>query len=325
VEIRWPAGRRLAVLGLGGITAKAQAAAAARNNAVKAEAAKQQAAAAKQPQQKDDTKGGDVVCVLTPGHTYRLDVGMEWEGWIYRQNEDGKKEEAGHLTGQTTYLPKGADPNNPPGTARSFFFRTTPKPSASDTTAAVAALPIYGQKDFVKALRVQRNLFRPEMLSRYLLGYSPAQTEAARFGDDPVDAHFAAAHVTTLASVYGFDLTLDLRRVDVPGNEGLPVTLTPNWVALKEPKLLTGLDARRIEVASTAACPMPKPGATLTGKPLAPLEREAWYEVYALAKSKDPTNVLDGRLDGVTFRTSRWRNPAEMIDGLGFKSSPAGE
>src|SRR5262249_52667178 len=44
-----------------------------------------------------------------------------------------------------------------------------------------------------------------------------------------------------------------------------------------------------------------------------------WYEVYALAKSKSPT-VYDGRLDGVTFHTSRWRSPADMLSGLGFRS-----
>jgi len=74
-----------------------------------------------------------------------------------------------------------------------------------------------------------------------------------------------------------------------------------------------------MQVASTAICPMPKPGGTLQSHyPLAPL---AWYELYALAKSDDPA-VLDGRLDGVTFRTSRWRNPAEMLAGIGFKVAP---
>ena len=88
---RWPIGRRLAVLGLGGITATAQSAAIKRNAAVQAAAAQQAAAAAKQPQQADDTTGdGSSRSILEPGRTNRLDVAMEWEGRIYRQKEDGK-------------------------------------------------------------------------------------------------------------------------------------------------------------------------------------------------------------------------------------------
>src|SRR5262249_10897139 len=41
-------------------------------------------------------------------------------------------------------------------------------------------------------------------------------------------------------------------------------------------------------------------------------------EVYTLAKYIGKDDAEDGRLEGVTFRTSRWRNPAEMVDGIGF-------
>jgi hypothetical protein len=65
---------------------------------------------------------------------------------------------------------------------------------------------------------------------------------------------------------------------------------------------------------------MPKPGGSLQSQ--YPLATAAWYELYALAKSDDPA-VSDGRLDGVTFRTSLWRNPTEMLTGIGFMPSPA--
>jgi hypothetical protein len=321
VDVRWPVGRRLAVVGLGGITEAAQAAAAKRNVAAQAAAAQQAAATAKQPQQANDDTGTGVQCVLKPGHTYRLDVSLSWEGWIYKQTEDGKVIEAGHLSNQTTYLPKGASEASPPSTARSYYFRTTPtKKKTSGVAQTEVALPQYGAQDYLQKWHVQRNDFRPEMLSRFLMAYTPAQAEDARFADDPVSAHFSSSHVITLAKAYGFTLKLGVRRVDVPGPAGKPVELNPLWTALAEPDLLTGVDERRMTYAITAPCPLPKPGATLTA--VTPLATQAWYEVYALAKADDPDNVLDGQLDGVTFRTSRWRNPAAMLAGIGFAPVP---
>ena len=316
----WLAGHRLSLLGLGGITKTAQDAAATRNSAASAAAARQAAAAAKQPQQAADKDGDGVHAVLEPGKVYRLHVEMSWEGWIYRQADDGSKQEAQHLTGQTTYLPKGGDPDNPPSTARDFFFRTAPAHKAAGGGGAALTIPKYGEVAHVRAVRQRRDFFDPEMLSRFLLGYTPSQTETARFCDDPLQVHFSAAHVPSLADAYGYTLSLDLQRVDIPGPQGDVIELTPKWVALAKPELLTGIDARRMDVAVTAPCPLPKPGGTLTA--LSPLTAEAWYEVYALAKSKDP-DILDGRLAGVTFRTSRWRNPTEMLAGIGFTASPS--
>ncbi|HVO88005.1 MAG TPA: hypothetical protein VMV45_05655, partial [Casimicrobiaceae bacterium] len=317
VEMSWVLGHRLAILGIGGTTAAAQAAAAARNAAQQAIAQQQAEAATKQPQQADDTTGAGVHAVLQPGRTYRLDVSMVWEGWLYKQDENGNKQQAGHEAGRSDYVPKGGVNSS---THRSFFFRTTPKPKALAGGGGPVALPEYGDVQYVSMLRVRRDLFDPRMLSRFLLGYTPAQTETARFCDDPLNVHFSAAHVVALAKVYGYTLTTGLRRVDAPGADGDAIELAPKWIALQEPALLTGADTRRLQVASIAVCPMPKPGGTLQAKQ--PLATLAWYELYALAKSDDPA-VLDGRLDGVSFRTSRWRNPGEMIAGIGFKSSPA--
>jgi len=316
IDIHWMLGHRLAVLGLGGITATAQAAAAARNAARQAEAQRQADAAKKQPQPPDATTGADVHGVLKPGHTYRLDVGMTWEGWLYKQDENGNKQEAAHEAGRSDYLPKGGGGTT--STDRSFFFHTTPKQKALGGGAVT--LPKYGEVAYVSSVHRRRDLFDPRMLMRFLLGYTPAQTEMARFCDDPLNAHFSAAHVTALAKAYGYTLTLGMRRVDAPGADGDAVLLDPKWIALQAPQLLTGADARRMQVATTAICALPKPGGTLQAQYA--LTAQAWYEIYTLAKSDDPA-VLDGRLDGVTFRTSRWRNPAEMIAGIGFKSVPA--
>jgi hypothetical protein len=316
VEIRWMMGNYVAILGLGGITADAEAAVAARNTASQAIAQQQAEAAAKQPQQADDVTGAGVHAVLEPGHTYRLDVSMVWEGWLYKQDENGNKQQAAHESGRNEYLPKGGSKTS---TDRSFFFRTTPKPKPIGTVAPVA-LAKYGEPAYLSSIHVRRDLFDPQMLSRFLLGYTPAQTEVARFCDDPLNVHFSAAHVMALAKVYGYTLKLGLGRVDAPGVDAKAVELNPKWIALQEPSLLKGADTRRMQVAASAACPVPKPGGTLQSQ--YPLATAAWYELYALAKSDDPA-VVDGRLDGVTFRTSRWRNPAEMLAGIRFQSSPS--
>ena len=283
--------------------------------------------AAKQPQQAGDTTGDGVHAILEPGRTYRLDVAMEWNGSIYRQKEDGTKELAQQVANQSTYLPKGANPASPPSTTRSYYFKTVPKgPASGGGGTGIAQFPAYYEPAYIEAVHKRRDLFRPEMLARFLLGYTPAQAEVCRFCDDPLNVHFSAAHVISLAKSYGYTLKTGLRRVDVPGTDGEPIELNPLWIAMLEPALLTGLDERRFDVAMTATCTMPKPGATMSA--LAPLAPEAWYEIYTLAKSDTPATVKDGRLDGVTFRTSRWRNPAEMLAGIGFTtiaSQPAGD
>lgn len=322
IKIHWKLGEPLAVLGLGGMTAAALAAAALRNGAAQAEAARQVQAAAKQPQQSGQTSGEGIHAILEPGHTYRLDVSMSWEGWIYRQDDKGAKSEADHVWGQVAYLPAGADKDNPPGTERSFFFRTTPKPTVKKAGAgmAVPASPVYGKVAYIDFVRRKRDLFEPKMLERFLLGYTPAQSEPFRFADDPLDVHFSAAHVVALAKVYGYTLKLGLRRVDAAGAAGEDIEINPFWIALQDKTGLSVADRRRAEVALTAPCAIPSPGGTL--RTLSPLTTQAWYEVFALAKSDDP-DVLDGHLDGITFRTSRWRQPAEMLGGIGFAPSPS--
>jgi hypothetical protein len=314
VAVRWALGRPLAILGLGGVTATAQAAAAARNAAVRAEADRQKNAAAAQPQQEHATTGEGVRAILQPGRTYRLDVAMTWDGVMYRQNEDGTKVIAGQVFGQTQYEPRGAAVP----TSRSYYFKTVPKAIATGGIGGTQ-LSAYYSASYLQDLYVRRDFFDPKMLTRFLLGYTPGQTETARFCDDPLNVHFSAAHVISLAKVYGYTLKIGLRRVDAPGADGEPVELNPLWVAMSEPAFLTGLDAHQYEVATTAACAIPKPGATLTAQ--APLVPEAWYEIYALAKS-DSSSVADGRLDGVSFRTSRWRTPLEMLGGIGFLAEP---
>jgi hypothetical protein len=166
---------------------------------------------------------------------------------------------------------------------------------------------------------VQQDVFQPEMLQRYLAGYDPGQSEQFRFYDDPLRAHFRQDHVAALAEAYGFKLIVAVRRVDRPGaaytNPMLPLTV---WTAVTDKSFLSKTDQVRYDFAAVSPCSTPKPGATASVNP--ELEPEAWYEIYVLAKSQDSA-FADGRLPGVTFKTSRWATPIEMLMALGFTIS----
>jgi hypothetical protein len=309
ISIFWRLGTCLGLLGLGGLTDAALRATDARRTARAAAAAVQLAAAATQPQPPGTTTGAGARCVLAPGRLYRLDVGLAWSGRLYEQQEDGSTTEVASALDQDEYRPAGGDAR----TGRSYFFRTAPKPAGGGLGLT------WGDYGFLALIHRSQARFEPEMLARHLAGYSPEQSEAFRFCDDPLQAHFRVAHAATLAQAYGYDLRLGLRRVDAPGEDGEEKPLVASWLALALPELLGLADRRRTKIAIGARCAMPRPGATLQA--LTPLALHSWYEVFVLAKATG-RGQADGRLPGTTFRTSRWRTPAEMLDALGFRTAP---
>ena len=315
LTVSWMGGNRVGVLGLGGITDAAQRAAEARQDARAAESARQNAAATKQPQDETTKTGAGSRCVLDPGKTYRLDVDMTWSGWLEVQQEDGSTKEYTKLD-QTTYNPKGGPSGTP--TKRSFFFRTTPKPDPKKKLPTAKIL--YGQQGYITLLHHKVDVFDPQMLQRHVAGFTPAQSEQDRFRNDPLQVHFSASHIATLAKEYGYDLKLGLRRVDAAGADGEEKILNPALIAIQDASVLGKLDQRRFSAAEIGPCAVPKPGAT--AQAIEPLAPQAWYEVYVLAQGSG--DVADGRLPGVTFKTSRWLTPADMLEALGF-TAPAGK
>jgi hypothetical protein len=313
IVVSWRVGSRLGVLGLGGITQSAAAGAAARNQAAAAVSDRQKEAAGKGPpspgQPTDDARRS----VLDPGRLYRVDVGMTWSGTLSTSSDTGPQQVA-HLEDQTTYAPTAPGVSN--STSRSFYFRTAPlgRPPEQELLWATTSR--------FDLLYHKQDLFDPAMLERHLLGYEPAQSELTRFRDDPLNAHFAVSHVAALADRYGFVLLLGLRRVDVPASPASDRQLAAVWSPLTSASLATGLDKRRIDLAAASPCTLPGPGATLSAPPdtLAP---EAWYEVYVLARAKG-AEVLDGKLPGVTFRTSRWQGSTDMLQELRFPTDGQG-
>ena len=155
------------------------------------------------------------------------------------------------------------------------------------------------------------------MLQRYLAGYEPGQSEEYRFCDDPLRAHFLQDHVCVLARAYDFEIEVGVRRVDRPGPEyAEPSFFAPLWTFATNPEFLTEVDQVRYGYALASPCAGPTPGSTATvGLP--ELEPSAWYDVFVRARSTKPA-FKDGALPGVTFRTSRWRDPSGMFAALGF-------
>ncbi|MEA5120016.1 MAG: hypothetical protein VB040_01950 [Propionibacterium sp.] len=317
ITVTFPIGATLGVVGLGGVTVSAWEAAKRENDAIASEVSRLQQAASQGPKTDPSVNSPHERAILAPGRLYRIDVDMSWSGEISKQDKSGQIVVVATRSDETTYTPQGSATALP--TRRQLFFRTAPVPQPQP-------LPRYGAQGYLPWLLIRQDMFQPEMLERYLGGYEPAQSEAYRFCDDPLRAHFRQDHVAALAKTYGFDLRVAVRRLDRPGPQhALPQLLPMAWTAALRPGHLSYADQLRWSYAVDSACGVPRPGAT--GSASLQLDPEAWYEVYVLAKAANPL-LADGRLPGVTFRTSRWRTPRTMLAGLGFPTagepSPAG-
>jgi hypothetical protein len=330
--IEWPAIQQLGFLGLEGITQSAMAAAQARNDAQSAAAATQAQAADDGPLTDTENQSGASRCLLEPGRTYRLDVELGWIGTLYRQLMYG-------IRAQIATSSSDEDQTLP--TSRSYFFRTTPVPPKPQPQSSPAPggsimyaqpssmLVQFGAKDFLYQMHRAEDTFAPELMERHLAGYEPAQSEVARFRHDHLRAHFGVGHVAALAGLYGYDMMLGLRRVDVGDESGDLAVFSPAISASLNPAYLSKTDQRRYQVATgitqtadgasqaadTPPCPNPKPGLTLDIVP--DLEPRAWYELYVHLDSTTDDG-LAAKLPGVTFQTSRWFAPADMLEELRF-------
>ncbi len=336
LRIEWPATQQLGLLGLEGMTATALAAAQARNNAQAAAAATQQHAANDGPLTDTAHQSGASRCLLQPGKTYRLDVELAWTGTLYRQIIYGVRVPVATSSSDV-------DPTLP--TKRSYFVKTTPvpptpapQPQPAPGGAVYYGQPIaavkFGSPNYLQTLRRAQDTFAPELLERHLSGYEPAQSEVARFRHDPLRAHFDVGHVEALAKLYNYTFKLGLRRTDTAEPSGNLSLLVASLSAALNPAFLSGADQRRYQVATGVAlingdvvvaetnpCPVPKPGLTLDAT--AELEPQAWYELYVHIDSTIHSAPA-ARLPGVSFQTSRWFAPADMLAALSFGATTAG-
>jgi len=319
LRVTYPIGEKLGVVGVGGITNSARSEADRQNKASADEAKRLAEALAAGPQVDKDDGAPHQRVILDPDRLYRIDIDTRWAGMLFQQDEAGQVQLAASVSYDDQpdvtgfYDPKGGPDHST--NQRHLFFRTTPRPPAKQPPVK------YGSDHYLPWLLQRQDNFHPEMLQRYLAGYEPAQSEQFRFCDDPLRAHFTQDHAAALAKAYGLDLQVAVRRVDRPGAAyANPMLIMPNWSFLTNPSFLSPVDQIRFDYAAHSACALPTPGATATVT--TPLDPRAWYDIHVEATAKE-TGVDGGKLPGVTFRTSRWRNPAEMLAALGL-NTPVG-
>ncbi|TDO17464.1 hypothetical protein EV580_0637 [Mycobacterium sp. BK086] len=168
--------------------------------------------------------------------------------------------------------------------------------------------------------RVDR--FDPGFLSRYLDGYTPADHEPFHFTGDPVTATFRAPHIAQLATTMGRAIGLAARRTDrsnsphiflIPGLEAAILAAGVHGPGLSAADLLA-------KAAGLAGCQSLPDGAQLSGNlPLQPLTP---YELSVGLPLTGQTFTLgDPELDGVTFTTSAYAGPTQLIEAFQLADS----
>lgn len=257
--------------------------------------------------------------ILEPGELYRLEVCMSWSADL--QLPGDPETSFSHVSQEINakqYTPRhGENAGIPTTTDRSYFFRILPR-----AEAAPVGIGSFDSRWRIGPATVS---FHPELLERHLLGYTPSQAEQNWFRCDPLEAHFGVRHVAALAHAYGYDLKIGLQRVDVPGEPGKQRVLGGMLGALSQPHLLpTAADRYIHEIAESSPCVLPRPGVSLSPAQKLELAPRAWYEVHVALPALSQSGVSAGRLPGITFRTSRYCDVAEMASAIGFGFSQPG-
>lgn len=236
--------------------------------------------------------------VLTPDTEYELVVQWSWQCW------------------QATSEQK-TPPDTPPadqwqsGDEEVYRFKTAADHSAENT-------PQDGLNEYI---------FDARDVSRYLIASEPADGRSSpHFLDDPIWIHFDAGHVEQLLEMYGRELQLEVFRTDPPPQPGAnlgivmqPVTLDLGYFNLAEQHQPVAY--QRINTA-ISTLPCISADAAVGGTSLAASSEEliadADYDLVLSAPSADSADkpvVYKTR-----FHTSRYANPRELLDDLGYRS-----
>jgi hypothetical protein len=212
-----------------------------------------------------------------------------------------------------------------------WFFRTAGKdpkakaaqtggPAAADATpwgnTVVAPWKRNPEILTTKTVFSRVDRFDPGFMSRYLTGYTPADHEPFHFTGDPVSATFRAPYIAQLAARMGRGFGLAARRTDQAGpHTFLVVALLPTLLAdgVHGP----GLSAADLlgVAALQAGCPVLPDGAQLSGT--LPLQPQTPYELsVGLPLTGQAFKAGDPELEGITFTTSAFHGPVELIEAF---------
>ncbi len=240
--------------------------------------------------------------LLERSRLYQVRVRWQWAGWRKTEDEpDPPDPEAAEF-----------DSRWQPEITQFFYFRT-----AAETPLPSAPPP---------ADLLDESVFDPRGALRYFLGFEVAAQPDTHLLDDPIKAHFSVKHLEALMGKYGYDLNLEIRRTDMPPGTRVPgpdmtpldAPFTLAWQAL-ELGLMSPTDQRLAQAAESEPCLDGFPVDGTTGEIDADLLPNAEYDLLLLAKQPDSELVIAR----THFYTSRYANPAEILDALGFPTSGA--
>ncbi|MEO1423077.1 MAG: hypothetical protein AAFV09_07870 [Pseudomonadota bacterium] len=238
--------------------------------------------------------------VLDPGEDYEIVVEWSWQSWS--------------TDSDAIETPPPIDSGAwQAGTPQVFHFGVTEENGTTGNTQD-------GLNEYV---------FDPRDLNRYISRVEPEDGRTVLFTEDPVWVHFDIGHVEQLVEKYGRKLVIEVKRTDPDPQPGADLTavLAPRMGRFgwhNGPQELLSLGEQRINEAILNAPCLPNGpavgGASLKGTfDLDPLAMYDLDIMAPLTDDSDPVKVM-----GTRFTTSRYANPEELMEGLGYSVSGQG-
>ena len=323
VDVRWELGRRLAILGLGGVTAKAQAAAAARNDAARPPPRSRQP---RPPSSRNrPTTRPATACAWCWTRAARTGSTSRWSGrgGSTSQDEDGTKHLAQQLAEPDDLSAEGRRSRQPADDVAPVFFQDGATAQGHRDRGAVTSVANYGQDDALQGAAHPPGSVRAGDAHALPAGiHARADRDRAllrRPGERPL-LRGARRHARQGVRLHVGDRPAPRGRARTRRRRDRADCRTGS--RSKEPRLLTGR-GRAARWRSRRRRIVPDAQARRHGDGAGAAHAGSVVRGLRARQVDRPADVVDGQLEGVTFRTSRWRNPAGMLAGIGFKASPA--
>lgn len=269
--------------------------------------------------------------LLTPGHRYRISVSLGWESALNVAgiNSAPASSGPGPFTRSWYFATAGKDPSPPAkpatpqqvtqlvksGTASGYSSKWKLVESGDPALTATGA-----RIEAHLATNILLDAFKPGYLARYVKGFTTADHTEYLFPSDRPGIEFLAMHIVELAGLYSRDVGLLLRRVDKRAPDIYTVPFPQP--AKSKPKL--GLAAAVAHAAKNTGCPVPPTESALTVQQ--DLEKGASYELSCVlpeAGNMHPDKWTPS-IGGITFTTSNYTGPADLLHSFGFTSGGSG-
>jgi len=263
--------------------------------------------------------------LLTPGHRYRLTVTLGWDSALNVAGVTATPANSGPapIIHSWYFATAGKDPTPPakpatPKQSTDLVKTGAPSGYASPWKLVESSAPVLSASGVLIDPQLARSVlldtFKPGYLARYVKGFTPADHTEFLFPADQPGIEFLAMHIVELAGLYDRDVGLLVRRVDRAAPDSYTVPFP--HPAKSKPKLAL---AAAVELAAkSTGCVVPPTESTLTVA--ATLQMGATYELSCVlpeAGDAHPDKWTPS-IGGITFTTSNFTNPANLIRSFGF-------